>query len=220
MQPLVRMVRDPAVYPPPHTAEVAPSMVQEFATVSGWRVAPDQPDAVQFSDVVPAVGGRVAILCPGPSLPSAWSGANTGDYQHIIAVNRAAHLVQCDWWCALDASTFSLWGWPERPPRVGLCGGVAHMLGDAGQMVTSGLSLIACAAPDGCQGFSSLAAIGFAFEHLQAESVDLFGADMSGAADFAGEETGGRTAARWKDERAGLAVLRRRYAGHIQLVKG
>jgi hypothetical protein len=211
---LIVMQRDPAVWPPPHRADVAPSMLGEYATNGGWQVAPGQPVAERHAPVKPT-GGTVAVLCPGPSLRSVWP-VKRRRFGSIIAVNYAAYEFPCDWWFSLDGLGWTYYGTPSPVPRVGYAGCVWMFTGGSAPFSTAGLALQPFDAPPGCQSLTMLAAIAFAFDHLQAAKVEIYGADLAGSGDCRpGKSEDGRTPERWREEKAGLEVLMARYPGRI-----
>jgi hypothetical protein len=59
---------------------------------------------------------RVAIACPGPSLLHTWQEPDVCD--PVLAINGAAALVACDWWCVGDAEVLS-W-YPQVIPLIGV----------------------------------------------------------------------------------------------------
>lgn len=216
---LVRMHRDRTQFPQPWEAEVSPSMVTDYA-IHGWQVDEDQPESVkrlaEYRHAGPSIG-RVAILCPGPSLAITWPAPGMS-YGATIGVNRAAHVQGgVDWWCAMDPCVWRMWGWAN--PRVGICGSTRLFLGDERSLIPdNGTSIVYAEVPEGCANFTMLAAIGFAFEKLSASAVDLFGCDHTGETDFHGEKWGGRGADRWKAESEGLEILKRKY-GAVRVIK-
>jgi hypothetical protein len=218
---LIRMERDPSRFPPPHQAEVPQSEVPGFAAAD-WTVAEDQPEHVRkLIDLAEAghrPGGAIAILCPGPSLSVTWP-RNRKQYQATIGVNRAAHFAPVDWWAGMDANLWTIWGWAN--PRVGVCGSVRIFTGSANNLLPrDGLLASVCEPPAGCPHFSALMAIHFAFEHLKASSVDMFGCDMTGVNDFTGKHDGSnRSDQRWSEERAGMDMLRKKYGKRLSFVR-
>jgi glutaminyl-tRNA synthetase len=46
-----------------------------------------------------------------------YTAASIRTFCDMIGVNRAAHLVRCDWWCCLDPETLTNRGWAS--PRAG-----------------------------------------------------------------------------------------------------
>ncbi len=223
---LIRLTRDPAQWPSPHAAEVPSSAVAEWcAGPQGWRVSEQQPAThagrvVELSAAELATTGPVAVLCPGPSLTVTWP-KRRRDYAATIGVNRAAFAYGVDWWCGLD-DIWNKWGRPDPFPRIGLVGAVRGLTGAASALLPrDGLALVHRSAPAGCPEFSMLAAIGFAFENLQATAVDVYGCDMAGAADFDGreEKANNRTEQRWSEERAGLAVLQQQHGKALRIVQ-
>lgn len=221
---LIVLERDAAEWPAPHRAEVPSDSVSDWCSgLHGWAVADVQPNAhvgrvVELTADEIATGGAVAVLCPGPSLSQAWA-LRGRSYASVVAVNRAAFADGCDWWCCLD-DIWNRWGNPDPFPRVGLCGSVRGLAGEAKALLPrNGIALVRCDAPEGCPSFSGLAAIGFAFGHLRAASVDVYGCDLSGHSDYTGEvRAAGREDARWKAEAEGLAVLRARYRKKLRII--
>jgi hypothetical protein len=144
---------------------------------------------------------RVAILCPGPSLPKTWD----GNADVTIAVNRAALLHAPDWFCAGDIETFQR---IKVRPRVGYCGS-DYALGMVGDELPTDLQRFGWKGlplpnQDSECNFSAVAATAFA-AHLGAKSVRMYGADMCGLHDFDGDPGTWRNDARWEKERAELA---------------
>lgn len=221
MTPLVLMERDPSRFPPPHTAEVPQSEILGFAAAD-WVVSDKQLDgALRITDLADAghrPGGAIAILCPGPSLAVTWP-KNKREYAATVGVNRAAHFTAVDWWAGLDADMWTRRGWAS--PRVGVCGSVRIFTGTANALLPrDGLLACVCEPPAGVPHFSTLMAIHFAFEHLKASSVDMYGCDMNGVNDFTGLHDGSnRTNQRWSEETEGMAVLTKKYGKRIKFIR-
>lgn len=156
---------------------------------------------------------RVAILCPGPSLPSIWPPpADWQTYDHSIAVNRAMDFqpagTKPDWWCCGDEETWAMFqhaGWPRRG-IVGRCASVAAPAELAAHPV---LGMLPCAA----HNWTACMAVWWASSELRANRIDLFGADMAGAQDFRGQSCHGRSPDRWQAEAQILAELTAMLAG-------
>lgn len=224
-QPLITLTRDPAHWPNPHSAEVPQSCVREWVIADqGWTVGDQQPEGVRRLATLEELGlasiARAAVLCPGPSLTQAWA-ARKHQHQATIGVNRAPFAVPVDWWCGLD-DIWNKWTPAPPPPRVGYCGAVASLTGSAAALIPrDGLAAVVTGAPEGCPSFTALAAVAFAFEVLKADKVDVYGCDLAGEADFDGlvEKANNRTEQRWKEERDGWAILRKRYGRRLTIVK-
>lgn len=61
---------------------------------------------------------KVAVCCPGPSLPTTWMGRHP--YDAVWAVNRALIVVDADWLSAGDPPIFDGLLPPEAKPRLGV----------------------------------------------------------------------------------------------------
>lgn len=222
---LILLERDPAQWPSPHHAEAPASAVPAWcAARQGWQVANQQPPhagrVVDLSAAELVTAGPVAVLCPGPSLTVTWP-KRRRDYAATVGVNRAPFAFQVDWWASLD-DVWQKWGNPDPYPRIGLVGAVRGLTGAAAALLPrDGLALVHRDTPAGCPSFSMLLAIGFAFENLGATSVDVFGCDHAGDADFDGlvEKANNRGAQRWSEEVAGLAILRQQYGKKLRVVR-
>jgi len=59
---------------------------------------------------------KIALLCPGPSLPDWWNDSMMRDYGRVIAVNRAAHLFKCHWFAFSDWEVIR---GTNRKPKIG-----------------------------------------------------------------------------------------------------
>ncbi len=166
---------------------------------------------------------NVALLCPGPSLPS--FGDYTGRYDQVIAVNRAVLLFPADFWFMLDGDAFRSGAevmqrptWPpERLPvlvsfadqHIARC----HRWPEARRLPFVPVEYTWLShewIPDGetqpvpllWDTFSATAALVFA-RRLGAVSVDVYGADQKGPADWDGHTHPdyARNEDRWMRER-------------------
>lgn len=150
---------------------------------------------------------RIAIVSQGPSA-ALYPGPER--YDRVIAVNERAERVACDWWVYADAAAFVKWRPIGSPvhfcradvPRGLLVFGVDQLI--RWQMVTSLLqetlkTPLWLDAP-AWNEWSGLAALGLALQ-LEPTAIDLFGFDMTGDADAAGETQPSRTPDRWARER-------------------
>lgn len=137
---------------------------------------------------------RIAVLCPGPSLPRTFK--HDQPYDVLIGVNRAVLFTSCDWLASFDASTVKALATPGMKvftrasclPQDETLEAVAVWypcvkLSDAGMFTACGALLLAAA--------------------LGANDIDVYGADWSDAPDFDGRHSEGdwRVAERWRRER-------------------
>lgn len=126
---------------------------------------------------------RVAVLCPGPSLPKTWRGQ---PYDAVVAVNRAADR-GCDWLAAYDWQPIVGNMRHARQGIVTLAGQVKQLSGtgdlqilDVADVLPKGLRYVSMT-------FSKLGAMALA-GWLGADTVDVYGDDMHGGRYFDGEE--------------------------------
>lgn len=62
----------------------------------------------------------VALICPGPSLPSFWSEELAKDFELVVAVNVAGHFFSCDYLAAVDRHVMAPFYEKQKdPPRRG-----------------------------------------------------------------------------------------------------
>ncbi len=160
---------------------------------------------------------RIAVCCPGPSLPHLWPGRFW--YDRVWAVNRALLVVpDADWLSAGDPVLYT--GLlPGCRPRVGAITMDATIPQVCDRPEWSGLAwvgwdaipLIAAHKPHGRPlAWSVQVALCHAAQ-LGATAIDLYGADGAAAGTpidctgYAGED---RTPERWRREAADLALTR------------
>ena len=158
---------------------------------------------------------KIAILSAGPSLIESYGG-NASPYDLILGVNTAAAMFECDWWSVGDADRFEEIT-PIGNPDVFMIGAerdkvyrstLASRLDGVKveewqtAMDATGITGVRLA----CPNWSATAALIFA-KHLGATSIDVYGADMQGAADVTGKETVWRCSSRWDRERVEWAFL-------------
>lgn len=115
------------------------------------------------------IPNRIAILCPGRSLPFVWNNSMRTEYEHIVGVNEAAHAYVVDFACfgdiegrPIDEST------PVIAPRKQAYG--------ENPRLWDNLTLPRKPAQ---VNYASVAALSFALLH-KPETVDMYGADMGG----------------------------------------
>ncbi len=144
---------------------------------------------------------RVAILCPGPSLPKTWDGT---DRALTIAVNKAALFCSPDWFCAGDPHTFQAY---KIRPRVGICGSdyAINLMGDELPRDVRRVRWSALQLPNMTSecNYSAVAATALA-AHIGATSIYMHGADMCGMSDYTGIDGPSRDTVRWDKERKEL----------------
>lgn len=169
------------------------------------------PSPVEF--VEPGTGElRVAILCPGPSLPEVWpKGERLDGYDLVLAVNNAAAHAPCEWWVAQDPGPLKDY---EGRPTVGILtnGAQAETLNGDRSFYPNGMTdadldrlhvlasnkMTHAKAPRRA-GWSTTNAIILA-ARLGAREIDLFGDDKSGNRYFDGVENKGTKKSRWERE--------------------
>lgn len=161
---------------------------------------------------------RVAILCAGPSLPSAFGPAEAAAYDAVIAVNSAIHHqpdgFRPDWWVCMDHDAWH--GCPllprirdEQRPRVGFAGRIGVL---DREPLSAGLRCVEIgneldSLPHELRRYSVCGAIYFAATRYPVSRIDLYGVDHTPGADFLGLDEGGmRTAERWQREAAALLI--------------
>jgi hypothetical protein len=153
---------------------------------------------------------KVAVLCPGPSLREAWRSKWAGQYDKVIAVNRAAIGYQCDWWVFLDAWIFCSFGLPYKPQifTTRACASKIKRTGDnTDRFMGHDRTWVDDCRPNGPVGgnwstYSSTTALMLAAT-LGAKELRLFGADMTGTREYDNYPTDKftRDESRWKRER-------------------
>jgi hypothetical protein len=157
---------------------------------------------------------KIALLCPGPSLPEFWKpAADFMDYDLIVAVNTASWLYQCDWLCCADRSIVE---GLHVAPRIGYIthDAMREYLPPSAQLDPLPLRLAACVTckyplppekPTDACAFTFPNALEWSRRRLQESGhtnvcLDLFGFDCSPQAlDCAGKE-GSHGLPRWKWE--------------------
>jgi len=148
---------------------------------------------------------RAAVLCPGPSLAAF---ADRGGYDLRIGVNRAVGLYRCDYWAMLDQRTWELVNPVGRPVIICDRGHYVHLRArypTARHHHNLAVETIAETLPHKpvkWHTWSMTAAIAAA-HFLGARTIEVWGADWSGADDFDDyhDEFQNRTDERWARER-------------------
>lgn len=145
-----------------------------------------------------------SILCPGPSLAKLTQAQI--DATTVIAVNRAAHRVRCDWWVFLDDRIWKTYPLDYRP-KICATREVERRIDEKFELTTDELRDQFSPAA-GWTIYSFTSAIVLA-AHLGAARAVIYGCDWAGHADFDGhlyrfsnehaEQT--RSDDRWKRER-------------------
>ena len=158
---------------------------------------------------------KAAVLCPGPSLATAYKGR--GDYDRVLGVNRGVWRDPgCDWWVATDDAPFV-----QLPMRWWTMRHTADILRGTGRTLTGGTiaeyetEWEAERVPYELGGaswgtFTSTAALVRAYLD-GAKQIDVYGYDATNAADFDGANlpTNTRDAQRWEHEAAVWGVVTR-----------
>lgn len=147
---------------------------------------------------------NAALLCPGPSL-AAIVQSDVDGYSVRVGVNRAAVLLDCHLWAALDYPVLRDWhnaviGTPQVLTR-------RQTWTDFGRTcrLRDVVLVEELPAPPVKQWDLKTATCALALlATMPVTSIDVFGADWSDAPDFDGHATAGqdRSAARWAQERA------------------
>jgi len=148
---------------------------------------------------------RAAILCPGPSL-TAFDDRAGHDVR--IGVNRAAEAYRCDYWVALDAHTFGMCEPVGRPVLVCRTATYTKMCrrwpaaGEFEHLATNRLPGPRTRSKLRWRAYSATTALVLA-AHLRSGSVDCWGVDWAGRADFDGytHPRQRRDGRRWDRER-------------------
>jgi hypothetical protein len=152
-------------------------------------------------------GLNAAILCPGPSLQSC--GAISADV--TIGINRAASFVPCDWVAAVDYPVVTQWGdsfggakWLTNQNSITHLEREKHPWAWREHVTTDFLRRNFHDTRDfPWTIFSFTSALVFA-AYLGATTVEIYGADWAGVADWDGVESaepGKRDEQRWDGER-------------------
>lgn len=194
----------------------------------GPQLRPVLPEPVPVV-VVPPVPAtlpaqKVALLCPGPSLPERWGEAPHGrfaEYPLVIAVNTSIWHYRAHWLVAVDGHIFKkLWtlpgsSWPligcvtndsrareagkrnlktMHPPLHGK-GWARNNLG-----ITAPRGSVQCA-------YTMPSALWFALQQARGGSVDIYGMDYARVPnDFAGAK-GDHSLSRWQREAGWLRAI-------------
>jgi hypothetical protein len=147
---------------------------------------------------------KMALLSCGPSL-ALWRDPMLADYGAAVGVNRAVARFACDWWSVGDAEGFAavrpvgrphIWTHADTLRRIRKENPARAAEHEAG--------LYRRDERDRWSIFSATAALMLA-PHLGASSVDCYGVDMAGVADWDGTERGNRGEDRWSRERIAWA---------------
>lgn len=177
----------------------------------------------------PTGRARVAVLCPGPSLPLFPDAIAHQLYDTLIGINRAAIYAPCDFWCCLDSWIFrqisGVKGSPRKITRGSAVRSRAPELQNEDFIDADRLEL---RAPAG--NFSATAAVGYAVEHLQAELIHVYGCDLAGTLDWDWFDDHGRPKEgcplndrpmrherRWRSEKETWTKLRANYEARCQI---
>lgn len=150
---------------------------------------------------------RVALLSCGPSVRLYEKCGH--EYDAIIGINNIVAKYETDWWCFGDAETFARYVPVKRPQS--LCTdkdqvfSILHNYPVEIQQRYRAHPCEVCWEDLENPGskpflFSSCAALMLA-KYLGAKTLDIFGVDMEGNADFEGREHLARTESRWERER-------------------
>lgn len=146
---------------------------------------------------------RIAVLCPGPSLTRTYPDADRA-HDIVIGVNRAVLAFRCDWWSFMDRHVFHEWR-PDYPVKLFTLDNVSVSTSHIEAFnACEVLVHPAMRTSRRCawNTFSATSALVLAAEHLRADTVDVYGADMVGAADYDGKTDPrfNRTDKRWGKE--------------------
>lgn len=151
---------------------------------------------------------RVAVCCPGPSLPQTWKDGDA--YDVVYAVNRALLVVRADWLSAGDICLFQT-----------LLGGARPLVGTftmvpTREMIKADKTWGRIDTWEESRGFIEHRAVRpinwsvqAALVHAAdsgATSIDLYGADCTARHDCTGYEGENRNPERWAREEADLAA--------------
>lgn len=134
------------------------------------------------------IPNRIAILCPGRSLPFVWKNSMRTQYEHIIGVNEAAFAYIVDFACYGDIE--------GRPQNLNIIP-IAPRNQAYGEMPQLWENLLLPRKPAEVN-YSSVAALSFALINAP-ELVDLYGADMGGTTRMNGRPEV-EPASRWANE--------------------
>lgn len=146
------------------------------------------------------VSGKVALLVPGPSLPTVWHDDLFDDFENVVGVNTTAHKYRVHW--AIFSDRHIAMPWIEKKiaqPVIGIItnAGIQQRLRRAGikaQLLTrvfiDGMKQETCA-------FTMPNALHFCY---QLGDIEIFGMDFSNdLKDFSGQR-GSHKDERWKRE--------------------
>lgn len=161
---------------------------------------------------------RVALLVPGPSLPSFWSEEKFAEYEEVVAVNGAAHRFRCHWAAGNDGKMMASvidGKTPHRPLRGfvtkrSLCTSAKARGFEAvepdpyfGRNMPPGLAIPRTHSPDRC-GYSMVNALWFANRLAGSDVLDVYGFDFAVMADDFDGTKGDHSKLRFRIEAAWL----------------
>lgn len=157
---------------------------------------------------------RVALLCPGPSLPRRWDDLLFDDYDSVIGINTAGHRYLVHWLAGSDQHIIKpvLDGTKPRPlvglitnPTYGVqgvkrCGlkWIPQPLADK-QTVRETHSLAATKLKAVLCAYTMPNALSVALRQAAGGTVDVYGFDCAESLDFSGQR-GDHTRNRWRIE--------------------
>jgi hypothetical protein len=151
---------------------------------------------------------NAVVLCPGPSLKDLPELA--GQYDLVLAVNRAVLAARCHWWCFLDPGVFGNVHLDYHPGIFTSVSALEQIVQDGLGHALKGYSIrrtddMYCRFPQNMlwSRYSAIAAMVLAAD-LGATQIRVLGADMVGEGEFDGHPLPQivRDSVRWKDERA------------------
>jgi hypothetical protein len=153
---------------------------------------------------------RAAILCPGPSV-TRFQGRD--GYDALVAVNRAARVYACDYWCCLDWRTFGMCTKLGKPQAITRAYNW-HRVDDSRDWPIWDVALFRWfrTAPEHWT-YSALTALAFLAWRGYSE-IDVYGRDLDGVADWDGWDASrvGRSDTRWKREQRAWGLVTKKAA--------
>ena len=189
--------------------------------------APGQPWDRGGSRVLPFLGKRAAVLCPGPSLVEAWQSA-PHEHDYVIAVNSAIQAApSAQWWACYDRGAMT----GLRRPSLGMLTKAKNLGCLPGIQAWLSHSILPPSCRTAAYQFTALGAQCLA-AWLGAETIHVYGDDRKGEAYYDGTHRDGNTPLRWLKERIlgdhvrdelvrhGVGIRRIRVRGGLQVVGG
>lgn len=150
------------------------------------------------------LGGRVALLCNGPSLAEVWDESRRHEFSAVVGVNSAGWVVPVEWMVASDAPLIRAVGRGERPKPAR---GIVCYRAYEKEVRKAGLSWRDIPSLGrGWKPYTFPRAILWVTREMNAEgTIEIFGCDWSADRLDAAGVRGDHGLIRWKQEAACVA---------------